>query len=63
MQLPSADARSKLEPGKFEHKTNCLLEQDTRKSLKLLQKRVVQTSELMLDCYKDVDIEKKIKEK
>ena len=59
MQFLSEDAHSKLKPGKVEHKTNSLLELGTRKFLKLLQNRVVQTSELMIDCYKDLDIEKK----
>jgi len=59
VQLLSEDAHSKLKPGKVEHKTNSLLELGTRKFLKLLQNRVVQTSELMIDCHKDLDIEEK----
>jgi hypothetical protein len=57
VQLPSGDAHSKLEPGKVEHKTNSLLELGTRNEE---NPRVVQTSELMIDCYSGEGRQRKV---
>jgi hypothetical protein len=56
VQLLSGDAHSKLKPGNVNKQ---LIGAGHKKIPKTTAKQVVQTSELMIDCYKDLDIEKK----